>query len=183
MTCARAAVLAAALAATPGCLVLNMHPAYDADTIAWEPALVGSWRDVEDNVTVKIDADEWKSYRIRYVHPIESGDLTAYLTIVGGDRYLDVTPVRGKDFGSFLTPVHASLRVRLESDKLEVTPLSYDWFVDRSPNRGGVPGLAFTFDRKQNALIISPTAGLRKWLRQQPPHGRMFGAAAVFMRQ
>ena len=178
----RIAVVVAALAITPACLVLSLNPVYDGDTIGWDPALVGSWRDAEDNVMLDIEPDEWKSYRIHYVHPIETGDLTGYLTIVGNDRYIDVMPVRGKDPGSFLIPVHALLRLRLEGDTLEVSPLSYDWFVDRSRMGVKLPGLGYAFDQKENALIISPTSALRSWLRQQPVDGPMFGASAVFTR-
>lgn len=182
MQCTRIVVLIAALASAPACLVLGMHPVYDGDTIGWDPALVGTWRDADDNVTVKIEADEWKSYRIHYVHPIESGDLTAYLTIVGDNRYVDLTPVRGKDPGSFVIPIHAFARVRLDGDTLELTPLAYDWFLDRSRAGAKVSGLAYTFDQKLNALILSPTAAVRGWLRQQPPEAAVFGAPAVFVR-
>ena len=182
MSCMRAALVVAALTASQGCLVLSLNPVYDEDAIGWDPALVGSWRDAEDNVTLDIEADEWKSYRIHYVHPIETGDLTAYLTIVGDDRYVDLMPVRGKDHGSFLVPIHALLRLKLDGDSLEVTPLSYDWFADRARAHAKVPGLAYAFDQKENALIVSTSAALRSWLRRQPPHGPMFGAPAVFTR-
>lgn len=182
VSCARVAFLLAVLGASEGCLVLSLDPVYDEDAIGWDPALVGSWRNADDNVTVAIEADEWKSYRIHYVHPIETGDLTAYLTIVGGDRYMDVMPVRGRDHGSFVVPIHAVLRLRLEGDLLEVTPLSYDWFADRAQARMKVPGLAYAFDQKENALVVSPGAALRDWLRRQARAGAMFGAPAVFTR-
>ena len=44
------------LAVTPGCLVLSLQPAYDDDSLAWDPALVGTWRDADDNASLKIDA-------------------------------------------------------------------------------------------------------------------------------
>ena len=176
------ALLTLVFAGAPGCLVLNVNPVYDGDTIGWDPALVGSWHDAEDNVTLEIQPDEWKSYRIRYQHPIEQGDLTAYLTIVGNDRFVDVMPARGKDYGSFLVPVHAVLRIHLAGDSLTVTPLSYDWFFDRLRENIRVPGLACAFDQKDNALIVSSTSALRTWLRRQPAGDGMFGASAVFTR-
>jgi hypothetical protein len=178
----RTVVCAAALVCAPACLVLNVNPIYDSETILWDPALVGTWRDADDNVAVTIEADEWKSYRIHYVHPIETGHLTGYLTLLGDDSYLDVMPARGQDRGSFLVPIHVLLRVRLEGDELEVTPLSYDWFVDRSRAGGKLAGLSYAFDQKQNVLMVSPTAALRSWLRRQPTDGPMFGASAVFTR-
>jgi hypothetical protein len=90
--------------------------------------------------------------------------------------------------------VHAVLRVRLSGDRLELTPLSYDWFFDRVRFGRRIPGLDVTLDQKENALIISPrhpgeparsspTDALRAWLRSQAPAGPMFGAPATFTRE
>lgn len=179
----RASALALALLCAPGCLVLSLHPAYDDETIAWEPSLAGSWLAADDKVTLEVERGEWKSYRIEYVHPIETAVVTGHLTAIGDDRYLDVMPARGEDRGSFLVPVHAVLRVRLEDDRLELTPLSYDWFDDRLRARQPIAGLGVETDQKKNALIVSPTARLRTWLRGQPSTGPMFGASAVFTRK
>lgn len=173
----------AGAASASGCLVLSLHPAYDAESIGWDARLVGAWADTEDNASMDVARGEWSSYRVHYVHPIETGDLTAYLTSIGEERYLDLMPGRGEDAGSFLIPVHAVLRVRFEGERLELTPLSYDWFSDRLRRRAAAPGLQAVFDEKQNALIVSPSAALRAWLRVQPAGGPMFGAPAVFVRK
>jgi hypothetical protein len=174
------------LAASSGCLVVGVNPVYDNDTIGFNPALLGDWRDTEDNASMLIERGEWKSYRVHYVHPIETGDVTGYLTAIGDARYLDVMPSRGQDRGSFLVPVHALLRVTLDGDRLELTPLSYDWFFDRLRRRSGIPGtprLDAALDQKENALLVAPTAALREWLRRQPADGPMFAAPAVFTRK
>ncbi len=173
------------LLATQGCLVVSLSPSYDDDSIGFDPGLIGAWLDSDDNSSLQIDRGEWKSYRIHYVHPIENGDVTGYLTSIGDTRYLDLMPAAGIDRGSFLVPVHVALRVVLDDDRLELTPLSYDWFATRLRARPGaaVPGLAAALDQKENALIVSPTAKLREWLRRQPADGAMFGAAAVFRRK
>lgn len=174
--------LALAIAAAPGCLVLSLNPAYDQDSIAWESDLIGNWQDAEDNAALAIERGEWRSYNVHYVHPIETGDLTAYLTAIGDERYLDLMPMRGEDHGSFLIPVHALLRVRLQGDTLELAPLSYDWFSHRLREAPGVAGLRVSMDQKDNALIVSPTSRLRTWLRGQDPAGPVFGAPATFTR-
>jgi hypothetical protein len=179
----RLACLAIVVAAAPGCLVLSLNPGYDDSTIAWEPALIGHWIDADDKALLHVERGEWRSYRVHYEHPIETGDLTGYLTIVGNDKYLDLMPVRGQDRGSFVIPVHAFLRMRLEGDRLELAPLSYDWFFDRLSAGKPIEGLAVALDQKENALITSPVAALRQWLRGQPPDGAMFGAAATFTRK
>lgn len=181
--CIRALLLAAAVVCLPGCLVVSLNPAYTDDALVWDPGLLGKWHDVDDNVIVDIQRGEWRSYRIHYEHPIETGDLTGYLTAIGDERYLDVMPIRGADRGSFLVPVHAILRVRLQGDNLEATPLSYDWFLDRLRASRDAGGLALTRDQKENVLILSPPDRLRAWLRAQPRDGPMFGAGASFTRK
>jgi hypothetical protein len=176
-------LLALALAMAPACLVISVHPAYEGESIGFDPALVGAWQDTDDNASMIIERGEWKSYRVHYVHPIETGDLTAYLTAIDDARYLDLMPARGEDRGSFVIPAHMVLRVALDGDRLELTPLSYDWFFDRLHAGAAVPGLSVALDQKDNALIVSPVARLREWLRRQPGDGRMFGAAAVFSRK
>ena len=179
----RLVVALLALAFGPACLVLNVNPAYDGDTLTWEPGLLGSWQNAEDKSSIEIERDEWKSYKIHYVHPIETGDLTGYLTIIGDSRYLDVMPARGQDRGAFLVPVHAVLRVKLDVDRLELTPLSYDWFFDRLKSRVPTPGLNVVLDQKENALIGSSTPAMRDWIRRQSVNGKMFGAPATFIRK
>ena len=131
----------AATVMSSGCLVLSLNPGYDDTTIGWDPNLVGYWVDADDKTTLQIDRSEWKSYRIHYVHPIETGDVTAYLTAIGNERFLDVMPLRGEDRGAFLIPVHAVLHLRLDGDRLELTPLSYEWFLERVRAGRPVPGL------------------------------------------
>ena len=176
-------LLLAIAASSTGCLVVSLNPAYDDATLAWEPALIGQWIDADDKALLDITRGEWRSYRLHYEHPIETGELTGYLTIVGSEKYLDVMPVRGQDRGSFLIPVHAFLRLRLEGDRLELTPLSYDWLSERVRGAKPVPGLTVVLDQKENAVITSPVDAIRTWLRAQPADGPMFGAGATFTRK
>ena len=173
----------AALVPASACLVLSLNPVYDNESMGWDARLIGAWVDHDDNASMDIARAEWKSYRVHYVHPIETGDVTAYLTALGDDRYLDLMPARGEDRGSFLIPVHALVRLRIDGDRLELTPLSYDWFADRVRRGAPTAGLAVALDQKENALIVSPTARFRAWLRRQPPDGPMFGAPTVFTRK
>jgi hypothetical protein len=177
----RVLLLLLLLAASPGCLVLSLQPAYDDDWLAWDPNLIGAWH-ADDNASLKIDGGDWRSYRVHYEHPIEKADLTGFLTIVGDAHYLDLMPPKGEDHGTFLMPVHAVLRVELSSDTLTLTPLSYDWFANVMKH-GQSPGdLQAVFDQRQNALIVSPTSALRAWLRKRPADNAAWGAPATFTR-
>lgn len=179
----RLVLLVAVLLWTPGCLVLTVNPSHAPDDLLWEPGLLGEWRNTDDNASMKIERGEWQSYKIEYAHPIEKGQLTGHLTTIGKVQYLDVMPARGTDHGSFLLPMHASLRVQLDADRLELTALSYDWFFDRLTTKAAIPGLTVALDEKENALIVSPTAAVRAWIAKQPAGSAAFGASAVFTRK
>lgn len=179
----RLAALLIALTLAPGCLVISLNPAYDGETIGWEPALLGHWYDAEDKSSMDIERGEWKSYRIKYSHPSESGMLTGYLTSIGDERFLDVMPVRGADRGSFLIPAHAVFRVDLEGERLELTPISYDWMYEQLRSHTPFGGLDVVLDQKENAVVVSSTQALRAWLRKQPKEEVIFGAGAVFARK
>jgi len=179
---ARLAALIAAAAAS-GCLVLALQPSYDDASLAWDPELVGTWVNDDDRVTVTIERGEWKSYRIAYEHPIEKGLLTGYLTVVDDRQYLDVSPVRGEDHGSFLIPVHAVLRIQRTAEALTVQALDYDRMA-MAAKKGGVEGLALTIDQKQNVLVTDTTSAMRKWLARIAATPEVwFGAGAVFKRK
>src|SRR5262245_17688199 len=180
----KAIILVACIAVlSQGCLVVSIYPCYDDSTLGWDSNLIGTWIDADDKSSLQIQRAEWKSYRIHYVHPSETGDLTGYLTMIGNDRFLDVMPARGEDRGSFLIPVHAFLRLRLDDDQLELTPLSYDWFYDRLNAGKPIARLDVSFDQRQNALIVSGVSRLRDWLRAQPAESPVFGPPATFTRK
>jgi hypothetical protein len=179
----RLLLLATILLTAPGCLVVAVNPSHDRDSLVWEPGLVGEWQNVDDASSMKIERGEWQSYTIEYAHTIEKGRLTGYLSTIGKERYLDVMPARGEDHGSFLLPLHVVLRVRLDGDRLELAPLSYDWFFDRVQKKVAIPGLNVVLDEKENALIVSSTAALRAWIARQPATARSVGPAAVFVRK
>lgn len=179
----RIAALVVALTCAPGCLVVSLNPVYDGETIGWDPALLGHWYDAEDRSSLDVERGEWKSYRIKYSHPSESGMLTGYLTSIGDERFLDVMPVRGADRGSFLIPAHAVFRVELAADRLALTPISYDWMYEQVRSQTAVGGLDVVLDQKENAVIVSSTQALRAWLRKQPKDDVVFGAGAVFARK
>jgi hypothetical protein len=178
----RLVMFAASLLIVPGCLVVTVHPTHQREDLVWDPALIGTWRNADDNSSVVIERGEWTSYKMHYQHPIETGDLTGYLTTIGKARYMDLMPAKGEDHGSFLLPIHVTLRVKLEGDRLEVTAMSYDWFFDRLKTRAGVTGLNVVLDAKENALIASPTTAVRAWIARQPAEGKMFGPSATFTR-
>ena len=183
----RAALAAFALAilVSPGCLVLGLDRFYDEPSIAFDDRLLGNWRDAEGNVTATVERSDWRSYRIQYVHPTETGMLTGYLFKQGSATFLDVTPVRGKDFGSFVIPAHALLRVVIAADGAEVaiTPLSFDWFVKSLADKTLPASLRPTKGERDQILLAATRPELQAWLAARQPKDPAFGVEAVFKKQ
>jgi hypothetical protein len=160
-----------------GCLVLSLQPLYEANSIAWDEQLLGEWRAAEDRVTVTIERAEWRSYRVRYRHPVESAEFTAYLTAIGDEYFLDLMPVRGHDYGAVLIPSHLILRVRRDGQRRLVAPLDYDRLA-AGVESGRAPKA--TFDQKQNVILTDSTTELRARLRTEEE--TLFGDEVVFER-
>ena len=172
-----------AAAAAPGCLVLGLDRFYDQARIEFDERLVGTWTDAEDNITVTIERSEWRSYRIQYAHPIEKGALTGYLFREGAHWYLDLTPIRGQDFGSFVVPAHALARIAWRDQDLTVAPLSYDWFHRVVLARKAPASLAATRGERDQVVLAAARTALRAWLVALPDGDPAIGAAATFRRQ
>ena len=175
------AVLAASTA-TSGCLVLGLDRFYDETTITFDDRLLGSWKDADDNVSAVIERSEWRSYKIKFTHPIETGTLTGYLFKEGTLTYLDLAPVRGQDGGSFVMPGHALVRVAIAGDELTVAPLAHEWFLRALTAKTLPPSLQGFRSEREQIILAAPRAALRRWLESRTADDPAFGAAATFRR-
>src|SRR6185436_15380711 len=97
----RALVLAAALASS-GCLVLSLQPVYDAASVVFDDALIGTWVNTEDETSAIIERGEWRSYKVAYTDRFSTRTFQANLTKIAAARFLDLTEMRGADPGPFL---------------------------------------------------------------------------------
>lgn len=164
-----------------GCLVLTLHPAYDDESIAWDDALLGEWRDAEDNASVTVTRSEWRSYRIRFERPSEVAEFTGYLTTIAEELYLDLMPERGEDYGPVLVPTHLVLKVRRSGGRWEVAALDYEALRGDAAAGRRPGGAAAVLDQRHNVLLTASSRELRDWLRTHGPQA--FGAATVFERR
>jgi hypothetical protein len=162
-----------------GCLVLSLQPAYDDHSIAWDEALLGEWRNAEDNVQVRVERGEWRSYRVHYTHPVEEAEFSAHLTAIGDAWFLDLMPLRGKDYGAVLIPGHIILRLARDGERWQVSALDYDR-LRATVKAGGRVSPTTAFDQRQNVVLTGTTASIRQWLRTATEED--FSAPAMFER-
>jgi len=159
------------LLVSSGCLVLSLQPSYDHESLAWDEALLGVWQNEEDNVTVTVERGEWRSYRVRYTHPVEDAEFTGHLTIVENTRFLDLMPLRGREHGPVLIPAHLVLRLQPDGARWRVSALDYDRLRALGPDRkhpsaaAGFAGPGAAFDERQHLVLTGDTRALRRWLR------------------
>ncbi len=159
----RLATLAAVLVSgllSSGCLVVGLHPFYDAGSIEFDEALIGEWENVEEAGAVRIGRGPWRSYRIDYTSGAETGSHDGYLSRLGSIRLLDL--VRRPAIEGAIR-VHVPVRVQLLGDVLLLAPLDYDWF-SREAEHGQPSALRPAIDDEGNILLSAPTAAVRAWL-------------------
>jgi hypothetical protein len=183
---ARLAVLLLVVAAgSSGCLVLSVGRFYDEAAIVFDDRLIGSWKAADDNVTAVVERSEWRSYRIQFTHPTEAGLLTGYLFKRDDALYLDLTLVRGKDFGVFVVPGHVLVAVKVTSaSEIELAPLSYDWFNQGLTKKTLPVSLKASRGERDQVVLGGDRAPFWQWLdgaRKTAP--LVFGAPAIFRKE
>jgi hypothetical protein len=182
-----ALAMLAGLTVSSGCLVLSVGRFYDDSAIVFDDRLVGSWKAADDNVTAVVERSEWRSYRIQYTHPTESGALTGYLFKRGDALYLDLTLVRGKDFGVFVVPGHVLVAVTVTSaSEVTLAPLSYDWFNQGLTKKTLAAPLKGSRGERDQVVLGGDRTAFWRWLDPARKSGAatpIFGAPAVFRKE
>lgn len=179
---ARLAALLLLVTPAAGCLVLGLDRFYDDLSITFDERLIGTWRNDDDDVTLTIERSDWRAYRVKYEQTIEQGSLTAYLFRAGDRTFVDLTPVRGQDFGSFVLPAHTLVAVAVDAGELRVSPLSYDWFDHELRQKGLPDALGAVRAERGQILLSAGPAVLEAWLGGLPADAAAFGPATSFRR-
>jgi hypothetical protein len=169
--------------ASSGCLILGLNRFADDASVTFDPRLVGVWRDADDGVAVTIEKSDWQSYRLSYVHPIATGQLTGYLFKLGDATFVDLMPVRGQDPGVFTIAAHTLVRVEMADETLTVSPLSYDWFARALEARTAPADLAIVRNERDQLVVTTDSAHVREWLRARPASDPIFGPGATFTKE
>jgi hypothetical protein len=173
-------MLLCAAAISSGCLVLALQPAYDAESVVFDEALVGQWENADDGARATIERGEWRSYKITFTDRFSTRSFQSNLTKVGAAAFLDVTEMRGVDPGPFLVPVHGVFRITVSAETLTASPLDYAWFMRAMPQKT-LGTLTVAVDDRRNIVMTAPTSEIRRWLARAPDAA--FGATMTFSRK
>jgi hypothetical protein len=164
-----------------GCLVANLWPLYGDDSILFDEALLGTWENPEDQQTLRLERDEWRSYAVSWSEGTVARTATAHLTGVGQERFLDLMPETGEDRGALLLPVHVICRVRLEEGNLQLEVLDYTWLAAPARQSLFPPG-GVVKGQREELLLTLPTERLRRWVQRISAMPGAFLPPRVFVR-
>ncbi len=165
------------------CLVVTLHPVYEPETIAFDPALLGTWvsADEQDQTSLTFERGEWHSYHLLVEGGRDRIRASARLTRADSHLLLDVSPLDGTDVAPLVIPVHVIYRVVIHEQTLTLADLDYE--VLEAQLQQGRAGLAAVVDGRKNIVITAGTADLRRWLVSRPEQDDAFSAPAVFKRK
>lgn len=175
-----AALVSALLSSS--CLVVSLHPVYEPETIAFDPSLLGTWTAAEEEVTLLFERAGWHSYHVTITERDHRHRVSARLTRVAEQTFLDVSPLDGADVPLLALPAHAFYRVETPEDgRLSLADLNYEALERRV--REGTAGLAMAIDARTHVVITAETAAIRRWLAAHATDDAMFAAPTTFTRR
>ncbi len=112
---------------TVGCTVRSLQPLYTEGDLAFEPGLLGTWRDKDSKDTWTFRRSGDRAYEI-IASDSPGQKLEGRLVRSGGRQFLDLTAKGIEE--AFAVPAHVFAQVRLEGDVLHVALLQPDWLRD-----------------------------------------------------
>jgi len=114
-----------------GC-VPSLHPLYTADTLVYDPDIVGTWQQDDERWEFVGNPDE-KSYQLTIIDSDgKRNPLIAHLVKVGDQQFLDLYPAgdKGVEAGDWtkyhLLPVHLFFSIAKKQDALVMAAMNPD---------------------------------------------------------
>ncbi|MDH3283822.1 MAG: hypothetical protein OEQ13_03710 [Acidobacteriota bacterium] len=133
--------LVAMLALLVGC-VPCLQPIYTDRDLIFEPELLGTWSEEDEDETWTFSAHDPRSYRLVIKNDEGAeGVFDAHLAEIGGKRFLDLFPTElDPDMNSFyafhLLPAHTFYLVQQVEPRLRISYMEPEWlsdYVDENP--------------------------------------------------
>jgi len=119
-----------------GCFVPSVNPLYTEKDLIFDPALVGTWGETNDDTRLVFTRDGEKTYKWTIHEKEGQSEFRAHLLRLGAHRFLDARVARmkgkweGSEWGraaSVLRPAHVFFKISLTNDTLRLDALDPDW--------------------------------------------------------
>jgi hypothetical protein len=149
-----------------GC-VPSLNSVYTDETLIFEPALIGVWKQPAAKARWDFAKLDDKSYRLSYTDENgQQGRFIGRLAKLEGELFLDLYPeevqMDGNGFYKFhLVPIHTIYRVRMAEEGLKLAAIDFLWLDEHLTNNPGEIQYA-TFNNRK--LITAPTAEVQKFV-------------------
>ncbi len=127
-------IAAFGLVALIGGCVRSLHPLFNEEDLVFEPSLVGTWSEEDDEDTWSFQKSGENAYDLIVTEGGLPAGFDAKLGRLGSYLFLDLYPQEPdikNDFYKFhLIPAHTFSRVWIEEDTLHLSMLDNDWLRD-----------------------------------------------------
>jgi hypothetical protein len=150
-----------------GACVPSIHPLYTETDLAFDPALIGVWREANETETWDISFVDEKRYRL--IHTDESGkkgEFEMRLVKVDGRMFLDLTPVKPTStqndfYGGHILTVHTFVHLGRDGATVQISMLDPKWLKSALAQNGN--SLRHTM-MGDEILITDSSKNLQKFL-------------------
>jgi hypothetical protein len=149
-----------------GC-VPSLNPVYTDDTLAFEPALLGVWKQPSAKARWDFSKLDDTTYRLAYTDEEgQQGRFVGRLAKLDGELFLDLFPeevkMEGNGFYQFhLVPIHSIYRVKQADGQLKLAAIDFQWlggYLAAHPTEIECA----TFNGRR--MITAPTAAVQKFV-------------------
>lgn len=167
-----------------GCVVPSLHPLFTEKDLVFDPALVGTWAEEDQEETWAFLKSGDNVYDL--IHTAEGLPVKyeAHLGRLGEFMFLDVYPgepeVKNDFYKLHLIPVHTFWRVWIEGDVLRIAMLDPDWLKGMIAQKK----VKIAHERMEDGIILTAsTQELQKFILQYAEDLKAFPDPTKFHRR
>ena len=149
-----------------GCIP-SLNPVYTDETLTFEPALIGVWKQPATKARWDFARLDDKTYRLSYTDDNDQqGHFLGRLAKLDSELFLDVYPeevhMDGNGFYKFhLVPIHTIYRVKQADGHLKLSAIDFQWLDDYLTSH---PTEIETATFNGRTMITGPTAAVQKFV-------------------
>jgi len=167
-----------------GCVVPSLHPLFTEKDLVFDPALVGTWAEEDQEETWIFLKSGDKAYDLIHTAQGLPVKYQAHLGRLGEFRFLDVYPrepeVKNDFYKLHLIPVHTFWRIWMEGDLLRIAMLDPDWLKNMIAQKK----VKIAHERLENRILLTAsTQKLQKFVLQYAEDVKAFPDPGKFHRR
>lgn len=165
-----------------GC-VRSLNPLFTAKDLIFNPTLIGTWTDNNNNTWTFLKGKE-KSYELIYTEKNSPAKFKAHLVKLGKYQFLDLAPkepgIDNSFFAAHLIPVHTFSRIWIAEDSLRLSVLDNGWLKKMIDSKK----ISIAHQRQGDGIILTAsTRELQKLVVAYADNPKAFPEPGVLRRR